>query len=141
MTPMPPSPSLFALVYAATVAPFLILDLLWLGIVAKSFYRRELGSLLAPKFRFGIALAFYLLYVVGLVTFAALPGVLARSAVVAAVSGALFGFFCYATYNLTNWSTLRDWPGRLSLVDMTWGTVLSGASAAAGAAIALRFLV
>lgn len=115
---------------AATAVVFLALDAIWLGKVARGFYRLSLGPLLAPRFRAGPAIAFYALYVTGLQYFA-ISG--AASLATAAVDGALFGLFCYATYDLTNWATLRDYPGTLALVDTAWGTTVSAAAAAAGA--------
>jgi uncharacterized membrane protein len=115
---------------AATALVFLVLDALWLGKVARGFYRLRLGPLLAPRFRAGPAVAFYALYVTGLQYFA-ISG--ATSPGAAALEGALFGLFCYATYDLTNWATLRDFPGSLAVVDTAWGTGLSAAAAAAGA--------
>ena len=115
---------------AATAAVFLALDAIWLGKVAHGFYRLSLGPLLAPRFRAGPAVAFYALYVAGLQYFA-ISGAVSPGA--AAAEGALFGLFCYATYDLTNWATLKDYPGTLALVDTAWGTAVSAAAAAAGA--------
>lgn len=114
----------------ATAFVFLVLDAVWLGKVARGFYRVRLGPLLAPRFRVGPAIAFYALYVAGLQYFAVSGAV---SPVAAAIEGALFGLFCYATYDLTNWATLREFPGSLALVDTAWGTGVSAAAAAAGA--------
>ncbi len=118
--------------YLATLVVFSIVDTLWLGVVARGFYRAELGDLLAPEVRLWAAVLFYLVYAAGIVVFAVLPAIRAESLVTALVMGALFGFFAYATYDLTNLATLRDWPLRMSVVDMAWGTVLTAGGAVAG---------
>lgn len=129
----------YLIAYLATAVVFLAIDALWLGIVATSFYKTQLGSLMAPKVNFTAAGGFYLMYCIGLVIFAVAPALKSGSLADAALYGALFGFFCYATYDMTNLATLRDWPLKMSIVDMAWGTVLSGTSAAAGYWIASRF--
>ncbi|HYN63992.1 MAG TPA: DUF2177 family protein [Candidatus Limnocylindrales bacterium] len=126
--------------WAATFLVMLVIDLLWLGVIAKSLYQQGMGNLMAPQPRLAFAALFYLLYPVGLVIFAVLPGVAADSVARAAVLGALFGLFAYATYDLTNLAVIRDWPVGLSFLDMAWGSFVSGVSAAAGAA-ALRWFV
>jgi uncharacterized membrane protein len=117
---------------------FFAMDLLWLGVVAKDFYRRHLGYLMAPQINWAAAILFYLLFLGGLVFFAVKPGFEAGSPVRALACGALFGFLAYATYDLTNLATIRSWPPVVAVVDMLWGTVLSGTVAWSGAIIALR---
>jgi uncharacterized membrane protein len=116
--------------YLATAFAFAAIDMVWLGMVAKTFYRQELGALMANPINVPAALIFYLLFPVGLLIFAIEP---ARSVTDAAVRGALFGFFAYATYDLTNLATLKDWSLKLSMVDLAWGTALSASSATIGA--------
>lgn len=128
----------YLLQYLAVVLVFLPLDALWLGLVARRFYTEQLGPLLLDQPRWGIALAFYLLYVVGLVIFAVAPGIAEGSWVRAAVLGALFGLFAYATYDLTNLATMKGFPVRVAAVDIVWGMVISGVSAGLGAWIAMR---
>ena len=118
--------------YCVTLLVFVTLDLIWLGAVAKLFYRTQLAGLIAVKFNLWAALAFYLVYPLGVVLFAVVPAVSSGSSTDAAVWGALFGFFAYATYDLTNLATLRDWPVRLTVVDLAWGTVLTALAAACG---------
>ena len=118
-------------VYALTLLTFLACDAVWLGVVAKGLYRRELGHLLAPEVRWWAALVFYLIYVVGVLVLVVLPGRGGSLATVAAL-GALFGFVAYATYDLTNLATLREWPLLVTAVDLVWGAVLTAATAAAG---------
>ncbi|KNZ33007.1 MAG: membrane protein [Methylibium sp. NZG] len=117
------------LLYAATAAVMLVLDALWLGLVATQLYSQGIGHLMAAEPRLGVAALFYLLYPVGLVVFAVGPSTGWRNA---AWKGALFGFFAYATYDLTNLATLKDWPVWLAALDIAWGTLVSGVSAAAG---------
>jgi uncharacterized membrane protein len=118
--------------YALTLLVFLAVDLLWLGVLARGFYQTHLGPLLAPAVNWPAALLFYLLYVVGILVFAVLPGLAKDSLAVAAGWGALFGFFTYATYDLTNLATLKDWPLRVVVVDILWGVVLCTVVASAG---------
>lgn len=118
-------------VYGITLGAFLTLDALWLGVVARGLYRRELGFLLAEEVRWGAALLFYLLYVAGIVTVVVLPNqeaTLLRTAVI----GGVFGLCAYAAYDLTNLATVARWPVLVTAVDMVWGTVLTAATALAG---------
>jgi uncharacterized membrane protein len=124
--------------YLAAAVVFLVLDLLWLGVVAGGFYRTALGTLLLEKPNLPAAVAFYALYLAGVVIFAIAPAFRERSLRKAVVSGGLFGFFCYATYDLTNLATLKGWSVAVSVVDILWGTVLTAATAAAGYVAARR---
>ena len=112
--------------YPITLAVFFAVDLLWLGIVAKGFYRRHLGYLMSPRVNWAAALAFYLLFVVGLLVFAVRPAVSGGAPVQALWLGGLLGLICYATYDLTNLATVRDWPVIVTAVDLAWGTILGG---------------
>ncbi len=126
--------------YIATTGAFLLMDLLWLGLIAKSLYREGIGHLLAASPDLTAAAAFYVLFPCGLLTFAVLPpaspvAMLASTdspLTRAFIAGALFGLFAYATYDLSNLATLKDWPLRLSLIDIAWGTVVSGLASVAG---------
>jgi len=118
-------------VYMVVAVTMLVIDMVWLRGIATSWYEEGLGHLLAPKPDLLAAGIFYLMYPLGLVIF----GVLSNedSTPLRAVGmGALFGFFAYATYDLSNLATLRDWPLKLSLLDMAWGTLASGLSVGAG---------
>jgi uncharacterized membrane protein len=119
----------FTIPYIATLLVFVCIDLLWLGFVAKGFYKSELGDLMANKFNYWAAAAFYLIYAAGVVVFAVRPALISGNWTEAALSGALFGFIAYATYDLTNLSSLRSWPVLLTFVDMLWGTILSALAA------------
>ena len=126
--------------YAATAALILVMDFLWLVVIAKSFYRDSIGHLMADAPNLMVTGVFYLLYPLGIMLFAVVPvmwsGGLGASTPLpwsrVLLAGALFGFFAYATYDLSNWATLRDWPWKLALVDIAWGTLLSACAAAAG---------
>jgi uncharacterized membrane protein len=130
----------YVLLYLATVPVFFAIDLVWLGVVAREFYRNQLGSLMADQIVWPVAILFYLLFIAGLIIFAVAPAIEAGSWTRALVLGAAFGFFAYATYDLTNLATLRDWPPLLTLVDITWGTVLGGTVATASFLIGTRIL-
>lgn len=122
-----------ALAWAATFIVLLLADGLWLGVIAKNTYQAGIGHLMAIQPRLGVAALFYLLYPVGLVIFAVLPGVADGGVPRAAMLGASFGLFAYGTYDLTNLSVMRDWPLKISLIDMAWGTFASGLASAGGA--------
>ena len=110
--------------YFLCLPVFFGLDILWLGLAAKSFYQDNLGFILSPKVNWAAAVIFYLLYIVGILIFAVAPGLEAGSRSRAAVLGALFGFFTYATYDLTNLATIRNWPFKVVVVDILWGSVV-----------------
>jgi uncharacterized membrane protein len=125
-------------VYIATLIVFTGVDLIWLGFIAHGYYRSQIGHLIADPMNLPAGIAFYLVYTVGLVIFAVQPAIASGGVPKALMLGATFGFFCYATYDLTNLATLKNWSLPLSLVDMAWGAVLSGIAAAAGAWVAGR---
>lgn len=113
------------MVYGGMLASFLVIDLVWLGLVARSLYQKHLGYLMAPRVNWGAAMVFYLMFVFGLFFFAVLPGIESRALARTLVSGCLFGAICYATYDLTNLATVKQWPLTITLIDMAWGAVLS----------------
>jgi uncharacterized membrane protein len=123
---------IYVVAYFAAATVFLLLDFLWLGFVAKTFYRQEIGALLLEKFNKTAAIGFYLIFVVGVVIFAVLPALQAGSWKTALLYGALFGFFTYATYDMTNLATLKGWSFPVTVVDIAWGAFLTGISALAG---------
>jgi uncharacterized membrane protein len=116
--------SFYLKLYALTVPVFFIIDLIWLGVVAKGFYQKNLKYILSPNVNWTAAIIFYLMYIAGILIFAVLPGVAKDSVRHAVVWGALFGFFTYATYDLTNLALLKDWPLNIVVVDILWGVVL-----------------
>ena len=124
----------YLVAYAGTAVAMVALDMLWLGLIAKPLYQQGIGHLMAAKINVAAGVLFYVLYAVGLVIFAVAPHTGGNSWGRTATMAALFGFFAYATYDLTNLSTLKDWPVGLSLIDMAWGTFVSAAAACAGKA-------
>ena len=115
------------LMYLITLVVFFLIDMIWLGVVAKGFYRRQLGSMLSPKVNWAAAVLFYLLFIVGLIVFAIRPALVGGEPLKALFLGALLGLISYATYDLSNLATLKDWPLVVTIVDLVWGTVLGGA--------------
>lgn len=111
--------------YLLTFIVFLMVDMLWLGIIAKSLYQKYLGDFLSDKVNWTAAVIFYFLYVIGISIFAIYPAVNKGSVYHAILMGALFGIFTYATYDLTNLATLKGWPLPIVFIDILWGAVLS----------------
>lgn len=128
------------LLYLITFAVFFCVDMVWLGLVAKGFYRRHLGPLLSPKVNWTAAVLFYLLFIFGLLVFIIRPAVLAGVPGRAFVLGALFGLVAYATYDLTNLATIKDWPLLVTVVDLAWGAVLGGSVCGLATLIGRRLL-
>lgn len=121
--------------YALAIPVFFILDMIWLGGVAKGFYRRNLNFVLSEEVNWTAAVIFYLVYVAGIVFFAVRPAAFAESIPQAVMLGALYGFFTYATYDLTNMATIKDWPLAVVIVDIMWGVSLCGLVAGAATAM------
>jgi len=115
------------MIYLITLAVFFLIDMIWLGVVAKGFYRRYLGTMLSPKVNWAAAILFYLLFIVGLLVFVIKPALISGEPLKALFLGALFGLISYATYDLSNLATLKDWPLIVTIVDLIWGSVLGGA--------------
>jgi len=115
-------------VYVVTLVTFVAIDLTWLGIMASRFYKPILGNIGLAGVNLPPAIVFYLVYPLGLLIFAVEPALRSGTASTALLYGALFGFFTYATYDLTNQATLRNWTSSLSVVDIAWGTVLGATS-------------
>lgn len=122
----------FLKLYGVSIVAFCALDAVWLGVVARSFYRQQLGDLLRPDPRWGAALVFYALFVAGVVLFVTLPAVGRGSLGRAVMLGALFGIVTYATYDLTSLAVLRGFPVLVAVVDLAWGATISAAVAATG---------
>ena len=129
----------YLIAYGATMLVFFAIDFVWLGVVAKDFYRERLGALMLEQVNLPVAAVFYLIYIVGIVVFAISPALQAGSWKTALMLGGLFGFIAYGTYDVTNLATLRGWPVSVVIVDMAWGTVLTGVSATLGYAITRYF--
>lgn len=120
-----------AAIYLAILVTMVAIDMLWLRVIAVQWYADGMGPLLTDQPNLIAAAAFYLLFPLGLLIFAVLPGE-SSSVLKVAVMGGLFGFFAYATYDLTALAVIKNWPVGLTLLDMAWGTLVSGVSAAAG---------
>jgi uncharacterized membrane protein len=132
------TPSRTVVLYVIATAIFLACDLVWLGLVARGFYQRHLGYLMRNPVNWAAALLFYLLFVVGLLIFAIKPALEVQHPLRALLYGALFGFFTYATYDLTNLATVRDWPLIVTVADLSWGVVLCSIVACATYGVAVR---
>lgn len=127
--------------YLSTGIVFLIIDAIWLSAMANVLYRPTLGDMLAPDFRLAPAVAFYFIYIAALLFFAVLPSLEPGKGIGTALFyGAAFGFAAYATYDLTNQATLKNWTTTLTIADLIWGSTLSAISAAAGHWITAKFV-
>ena len=120
-----------AIAYLAILLPFCLLDAVWLSLMGPKLYRPTLGDILLTNVNVPAAVSFYLIYPVGILVFATLPALKAGSVAPALIYAALFGALAYATYDLTNQATLRNWSLQLTLADMAWGAVASGLAGAA----------
>jgi uncharacterized membrane protein len=118
--------------YAGTAVVMIVLDLIWLGVIAKPMYQQGIGHLMSERPNIAVAVGFYAIYAAGVVLFGVSPQSGGSDWSTTLLMAALFGFFAYATYDLTNLATLRDWPWRLSVIDIAWGTFVSAAAAAGG---------
>ena len=123
--------------YGAAAIVFLVLDIAWLSIVSDAVYRPEVGAVLADEVNLAAAVAFYLIYVAGMVLLAADPGYRAGSVRTAALTGAVLGLVAYGTYDLTNLATLKVWSLRVTMIDMAWGSFVTAVSSAAACAVML----
>jgi len=119
-----------ACVYLLTLLAFLALDAVWLGVIAKDLYKKHLGHLMASDINWTAALLFYLLYIVAILVFVTAPAARSGSFVRAMVLGAFLGLVAYATYDLTNLATLKEWPVVVTVVDLIWGAVITAATSA-----------
>lgn len=126
--------------YASTAVTFLVIDFIWLSAMANVLYRPVLGDMLAPQFRLAPAVVFYIIYVAALIFFAVLPSLQPGKGLgTALLYGAAFGFAAYATYDLTNQATLKNWSTMLTVADLAWGSFVSAAAAGAGHWFTARF--
>ena len=118
--------------YVLTAIVFFAVDMVWLGLIAKNLYARYLGSFLSDKVNWTAAITFYLLFIAGIFIFVILPAIEKESWSRAALLGGLFGLIAYATYDLTNMATMKDWPLTIVIIDMIWGFVLTATVSLAG---------
>jgi uncharacterized membrane protein len=114
--------------FLITFIVFFCIDLIWLGVVAKNLYAKLLGYIMSPKPNWWAAIVFYIIFIIGLMFFALYPALEKQQLIYAILYGMFFGFVTYATYDLTNLATLKDWPIVITVVDLTWGTFLGGAT-------------
>ena len=125
--------------YISTMFVMFVLDIIWLSMLAKPMYQQGIGHLMAAQPNLLFAALFYVVFVLGLMWFAVVPNRHDKGLKSTFIAAAIFGFFVYASYDLTNLALLKDWPLRLSLIDITWGTLLSGVSASIGKLVFSRF--
>jgi uncharacterized membrane protein len=118
------TPSAFFKLYAVALPVFLLIDLIWLGIIARPFYQKHMGHLMRPDVNWAAALVFYLVFVAGIVVFVVWPAIERESLTHALILGTLFGLVTYAAYDLTNLATLNTFPITVAVVDLIWGMVL-----------------
>jgi uncharacterized membrane protein len=118
--------------YGLTLLVFLAVDFLWLGLIAKRFYQRNLGHLFAEEVNWPAAFLFYMLFIVGLMVFVIYPAIKANSWVQALWMGMLYGLVTYATFDLTNLALFKGWSATIVVVDILWGIILSGIVSTAG---------
>jgi uncharacterized membrane protein len=118
---------MFIKLFIIALPVFFVIDMVWLVLVAKKFYQEQIGFLMKPDINWFAAIVFYLLFIAGLIVFVISPAVEKHSWVHAVLFGALFGLITYATYDLTNLATLKDWPLLVTVVDLIWGSVLASA--------------
>mgnify|MGYP006288730927 CR=1 FL=1 len=130
----------YFIAYIATAVTFLAIDALWLGVIIKDFMQSHLGELLREEPDLMIAAGFYLVYAIGIVIFAIKPALADQNWHLALIYGALFGFMCYGTYDMTNLATLKNWPVSVVVVDIAWGTFLTAFSAVIGYFAVQKFI-
>ena len=116
---------MFTKLYFIALPVFLVIDLIWLGFIAKDLYAKHLGYLMTTNINWISAIIFYLLFIVGIVIFVVTPAINKGSLMDALLYGALFGLITYATYDLTNLATIKDWPIFITIIDLIWGSTLS----------------
>ena len=132
---------MFIKLYGIALPIFFAIDMVWLGLVAKKFYAKQIGFLMKTNVNWIAAIIFYLLFIVGIVVFIIIPALEQKSWMHALLFGALFGLITYATYDLTNLATLKDWPIIVTIVDLVWGMILSASVSTITYLIAIKLSV
>lgn len=127
--------------YFIALPVFLIIDMIWLGLVAKNFYRNQIGFLMKANVNWVAAILFYLLFIAGLVFFVLSPAIEKRSLPYAIMTATFYGLLTYATYDLTNLATLKGWPLLITIIDMVWGMILSVSVSLISYLIAIHFFI
>lgn len=125
--------------FVATGLGFAAIDSIWLITMSTRLYKPEIGEMMAANFRLGPAIVFYILYITGILIFAVQPALAAGKWQTALIQGALFGFFCYMTYDMTNYATLKVWSLKVTILDLMWGTFLTGSAATVGMLVTRKF--
>jgi uncharacterized membrane protein len=129
---------MFFKLYVIALPVFMAIDLLWVGVLARNFYKKQIGFMMADKVNWVAAIIFYVLFLAALIVFVVEPAITERNIAVALWKGALFGLITYGTYDLTNLATLKDWPVTIVIVDMIWGATLAASVSAATYFIAVK---
>ena len=126
--------------YLVALGVFLVIDVVWIGMVASKLYQDQIGFLLKERFNLPVALGFYAVFIVGLMFFVIVPALDRGSWQFALLAGAFFGLITYATYDLTNLATIKNWPVVITVIDIAWGTLLCGATSLISYLIIQRFV-
>lgn len=132
---------MFHKLYLIALPVFFVIDIIWLAVIAKNFYRSQIGFLMKTNINWVAAILFYLLFIAGLVFFVLSPAIEKRSLTYAIMAGAFYGLLTYSTYDLTNLATLKDWPLLITFIDIIWGMVLSVSVSLISYLIAIRFVI
>lgn len=127
--------------FLVVLVVFFAIDIFWLGVVARNLYVKYLGFIMAPNVNWAAALLFYVIFIIGVMVFVLQPALEKQSLMHAFIMGAFFGFVTYATYDLTNLATLKDWPITITIIDLIWGTVLSSSVSVISYLIISRFFL
>lgn len=127
--------------YLITFVSFLLIDMVWLVFIAKDLYKKYLGYLMSPTVNWGAALLFYALFIVGILFFVVHPALEKNQIQYALMAGALFGLITYATYDLTNLATIKDWPVTITIIDLIWGTSVSALTSTLSFWVIKRFFM
>jgi len=131
----------YILLYFITIPIFFLIDIFWIGFIADKMYWKHLGHLRAEQVNWIAAIFFYTIFIAGILYFGVRPGIERGQWQTALLNGALFGFFTYATYDLTNHATLKAWPTIITVADILWGIFLCGSVATASFLVAKKWLV
>ena len=124
--------SYYLKLYFSTLFVFFAVDMLWLGVIARTFYKKQLGFLMSPDVNWYAAIVFYFLFIFGVLVFVVIPGIKENALPLMLVKAALFGLITYATYDLTNLATVKNWPLIITIIDLIWGMVLTTIVSLAG---------
>jgi uncharacterized membrane protein len=127
--------------YLTTFVVFFLVDIVWLGFISKNLYKNYLGHLMAPQVNWYAAIIFYLIFIAGLIFFVINPALEKQSLMHAILAGGFFGLIAYATYDLTNLATIKDWPINITIIDLIWGTFLNAATSGITYYISNKFII